>query len=129
MPHQCVRCNSFYQDNAKEIAAGCSSCGGKLFFYVKEAKIKESKELVEKLSDDERAELETEVADIIGEDPDEGNDAVILDLESIRIQKAGKYELDLVQLFMKDKPVIYKLSEGKYFVDVAETFRKFSKKK
>ena len=38
MPHQCVRCGTFYDDASKEILEGCS-CGAKLFFYVKKAHI------------------------------------------------------------------------------------------
>lgn len=32
MPHQCVRCNTFYEDGSEEILKGCK-CGGKLFLY------------------------------------------------------------------------------------------------
>ena len=31
MPHQCVRCNKFYDDGSIEIIKGCT-CGGRLFF-------------------------------------------------------------------------------------------------
>ena len=41
MPHQCVRCNTFYEDGSKAILAGCS-CGGKLFFYVKKEKLEKA---------------------------------------------------------------------------------------
>ena len=30
MPHQCVRCNTFYDDGSNVILKGCS-CGGRLF--------------------------------------------------------------------------------------------------
>ena len=48
----------------------------------------------------------------------------MLDLESIRITEPGKFELDLVQLFNKEKPVVFKLEEGKYMIDVAESFER-----
>ncbi|MEK6849039.1 MAG: Zn-ribbon containing protein [Nanoarchaeota archaeon] len=35
MPHQCVRCSTFYVDGAKELLGGCP-CGGKLFFFIKQ---------------------------------------------------------------------------------------------
>lgn len=38
--------------------------------------------------------------------------------------KPGKFELDLVHLFNKDNPLIYKLGEGKYVIDLAETFKR-----
>jgi len=44
MPHQCVRCNTFYDDGAKEILHGCS-CGARLFFYVRKEKLEKAKDL------------------------------------------------------------------------------------
>ena len=52
---------------------------------------------------------------------------VILDIESINILKPGKYELDIVELF-KGKPLIYKLEEGKYVIDLASTFEATAEK-
>ena len=48
MPHQCVRCNEFYADGADEILRGCS-CGGRLFFFVKQAKLEAAKAEVDEL--------------------------------------------------------------------------------
>jgi len=48
---------------------------------------------------------------------------VVLDFESIRVIKPGKYEIDLVHLF-KEEPLVYKLSEGKYIIDLPEVFKK-----
>ncbi|MEM2131283.1 MAG: Zn-ribbon containing protein [Candidatus Woesearchaeota archaeon] len=126
MPHQCIRCGTFYQDGSNEILKGCS-CGSKLFFYVKKEKLEEMKKVTEKLTKTEKTQIEKDVFDIIGlqETYDE---PVVLDLESIRIQKPGKYEIDLVSLF-KDNPVIYKLAEGKYVIDLPETFNKLKTEK
>ena len=44
MPHQCVRCNKFYEDGAQEILEGCS-CGARLFFYIKKEKLEETKNI------------------------------------------------------------------------------------
>ena len=49
-------------------------------------------------------------------------DTIVLDFESIRVLKPGQYELDLVSMFKKD-PVIFKLEEGKYMIDIAESFK------
>ena len=46
---------------------------------------------------------------------------VILDFESIRVIGSGKFEIDVVNLFRKDRPLIYKLEEGKYIIDLAST--------
>ncbi|MEM2478681.1 MAG: Zn-ribbon containing protein, partial [Candidatus Pacearchaeota archaeon] len=52
---------------------------------------------------------------------------VILDLETIRALKPGKFEIDLVKLF-KGYPVIFKLEEGKYIIDLASTFQLIKRK-
>ncbi len=127
MPHQCVRCNKFYEDGDKAILTGCS-CGGKLFFYIKKEKLEKLKkqEFAAKLSTEQKTELEKDVFDLVGQDWNK-DDPVVLDFESIRVLQPGKYELDLVSLFKK-KPLIVKLSEGKYMIDLPNTFKEFIKK-
>ena len=51
----------------------------------------------------------------------EDNAPVILDIESIRVTGSGKFEIDVVNLFNKKRPLIYKLEEGKYIIDLATT--------
>ncbi|HLC46821.1 MAG TPA: Zn-ribbon containing protein [Candidatus Nanoarchaeia archaeon] len=122
MPHQCVRCGTFFDDGAKEILKGCS-CGARLFFYVRKDHLEKAREITQNLTVVEKKKIEADVKDIIGIDRDEEK-PVVLDLESIRILKPGKFELDLVHLFNKKNPLIYKLDEGKYVIDLAETFRR-----
>jgi len=123
VPHQCVRCNTFYDDGAKEILTGCS-CGAKLFFYVKKERLDEMKKISDesRLSEKDKEQIEKDVFDLVGQkhDPDA---PVVLDIESIKIIKPGKYELDLVHLFKGD-PLIFKLGEGKYMIDVVQSFKK-----
>ena len=128
MPHQCVRCGTFYDDGAEEILKGCK-CGGKLFFYIKKSKMEEAKKEVEQvnLSKKEKKQIEKDVYNIIDVEIDK-NKPVVLDLEAIKVMKPGKYELDLVKLF-KGEPVIVKLEEGKYMIDLAETFKNMIVKK
>jgi len=125
MPHQCVRCNTLYDDGSQEILHGCK-CGGKLFFYIREERLKELKESTIKLTKTEKKQIEKDAFDLVGVAHDTEK-PVILDLESIRILKPGKYELDLVQLFKK-QPLIYRLEEGKYVIDLPETFKIRGKK-
>ncbi len=120
MPHRCVRCGTMYEDGAEEILKGCS-CGAKLFFFVKKKDIQESEEIIENLSEKEKDQIESDVYDIIGVKKEE-EVPVVLDLESIKIKKPGKFELDLVNLFNKKQPLVYKLDEGKYVIDIAESF-------
>jgi uncharacterized protein len=121
MPHQCVRCNTLYADGAKEILAGCQ-CGARLFFYIRKKAVEEGKKLISDLSVEDKQHIETDVKEILSI-KDEPDKPVILDVESIRILKPGKYELDLVHIFKKD-PLIFKLEEGKYFIDLPQAFRK-----
>ena len=118
MPHQCVRCGILYDDGSGEIISGCK-CGGKLFFYIKKESLNRAKQMVVNLSDKEKSQIEQDVLDIVG--PTSSDEPVVLDLESIRVTKPGKYEIDLVQLF-KGEPVIYKLDEGKYIIDIIKSF-------
>tara|TARA_Y100000310_G_C19960825_1_gene481128 strand:+ start:72 stop:443 length:372 start_codon:yes stop_codon:yes gene_type:complete len=120
MPHQCVRCNTFYDDGAKEILKGCN-CKGKLFFYIKKKKLEETQKEEYALSKKEQNQIEKDVYDLLGTQIDVSK-PVVLDLESIKILKPGKYELDLVHLF-KDDPLIYRLEEGKYMIDLIQTFK------
>ena len=119
MPHQCVRCGTFYEDGSFELLKGCG-CGGKFFFYVKNKPIEEDEAII-KLSNQERKQIEQDVMDILGEEVE--HKPVILDLESIRIKQPGKYELDLVELF-KGKPLVFKMADGKYLIDLAGSFEK-----
>ncbi|MDD5177802.1 MAG: Zn-ribbon containing protein [Candidatus Nanoarchaeia archaeon] len=124
MPHQCVRCGKLYDDGSKEILKGCV-CGGHFFFFVKEEELKKVEEITVNLTQEDKEQIEKDVLDIIGiEDTDK---PVILDLESIRILKPGKYELDIVELF-KGKPLVYKIEDGKYIIDLASTFQSERKK-
>ncbi len=109
MPHQCVHCSKIIEIGSKEILEGCNSCGGKFFFYIRDEqaeKIKESKEeIIPEFNTVDKVKVEDD------EKP------VILDLESVRVLGPGKFELDIVSL-MNRKPVVFKVSEGKYIIDI-----------
>ena len=121
MPHQCVRCNTLFPDGAKEILKGCS-CGARLFFFIKKKAIEEGKVIANTLTEDDKKNIEKDISEILHIKNDESDRPVILDIESIRVLKPGKYELDLVHLFKKD-PLIVKLEEGKYIVDLSQAFK------
>ncbi|MBI4447404.1 hypothetical protein HY643_00335 [Candidatus Woesearchaeota archaeon] len=127
MPHQCVRCGKLYDDGSKELLQGCT-CGGRFFFYVKPKHIEEAKEIAETLTQEDKEQIEKDVMEIVGPSLEEDDSPVILDLESIRVAEPGKYELDLVRLFEK-KPIILKLGEGKYIIDIARSMSKKKKAK
>ncbi|MAH32951.1 hypothetical protein CL615_01020 [archaeon] len=127
MPHQCVRCNTFYEDGSKELLNGCT-CGGKLFFFIKKEKLDDLKHIADSinLSQKDKEQIEQDVFSLVGSEIDKGQ-PVILDLEAIRIMGPGKYELDLVHLFKKE-PLIFKLEDGKYMIDLVQSFNKLKRK-
>lgn len=121
MPHQCVHCSKTYDDGSREILQGCS-CGSKFFFYLtaeKLAKINQAPTAAPAvpLSDAEKVQIEHDVREIIGVEEHEET-SVVLDFESVKILKPGKYVIDLHNLFNKERPLVYTLEEGKYFVDL-----------
>lgn len=127
MPHQCVRCSKFYDDGAEEILKGCS-CGARLFFYIRKDKLEKAKEVTEtaNLTTEDKQQIEKDVFELVGSEID-NDKPVVLDLEAIRVTEPGKYELDLVNLFKKE-PLVIKLEEGKYMIDVVESFNQMNKK-
>ena len=124
-PHQCVHCGKVYPDAAEELLKGCE-CSSHFFYYIKKEFAKKAEEhiqvKIEQLDKLDKKKVEKDVREIMG--IEEAEDVpVILDLESIRILKPGKYELDVVNLFSKKRPLIYKLEEGKYIIDLASTIK------
>ncbi|MBM3247655.1 hypothetical protein FJZ17_03910, partial [Candidatus Pacearchaeota archaeon] len=141
MPHQCVHCGKLYPDAAKELLTGCS-CGSHFFYFIKKEYYDKLRNQSSKISEEAKQEsfvkdivgelqskikeidkmdkikIERDVREIIGISEKE-DIPVILDLESIRVLGPGKFEIDVVNLFSKKRPLIYKLEEGKYIIDLA----------
>ncbi len=126
MPHQCVRCSTIFPNGAQEILKGCS-CGARLFFFVKNKDIERGKEIVSNLSEEDKLQIEQDIREIIPVKDEKNKDApVILDIEAIRIMGPGKYELDIVHM-MKNDPMVIKLDEGKYMIDLPQAFSREEK--
>ncbi|MDP2946887.1 MAG: Zn-ribbon containing protein [Nanoarchaeota archaeon] len=119
MPHQCVHCSKIIETGSREILEGCDNCKGKFFFFIREdqvLKIKESKEeIIPEFSEADKKKVEADVRSILKIEDD--TEPVILDLESIRVLSPGKFEIDIVNL-MNRKPIVFKLQEGKYLIDI-----------
>ncbi len=122
MPHQCVRCSRIIPAGSRELLEGCASCKSHFFFYVKDEQLEKVKENPITIPEEERTKVEKDIREMAGI-ADE-NAPVILDLESVRAIGDGKFEIDVVNLFRKDRPLIYKLEEGKYILDLATTMKK-----
>jgi len=96
-----------------------------MFFFVRKEKLQQAQETleaIENLTVDEKKEMERDVLDLV-DATEEKNKPIVLDLEAIRSLEPGKFELDLVRLFKKD-PLIFKLGEGKYIIDINSAFNK-----
>lgn len=119
MPHQCVKCGIFFSDGAEEILKGCN-CGSKHFFFVKKAKLKKAKKIHEEFTEEQKKEIMDQITEIAGV----SNEPVVLDFEAINVVEPGKFEIDIVNLMNKEKPIVYRLEEGKYVIDVAESFKR-----
>ena len=129
MPHQCTRCGEIYPDAAQELLAGCK-CGSKFFYYIRQERLDElnrinNPEMQDTLVELEKADqvqIEKDIREITGLS-NEPEKPVVLDLESVRVLSPGKFEIDIVNLFSKKRPVIYKLEEGKYIIDLTSTYK------
>ena len=122
MPHQCVKCSKIIPLGSKELLDGCSSCGGKFFFYVKQEQLEQIKNRIIEIPEKEKTTIEKDIREIVGVVDEET--PVILDLESVRVLGDGKFEIDIVNIFNKKRPLIYKLEEGKYIIDLASTLQR-----
>jgi len=121
MPHQCVKCSRILPQANKELLEGCTSCGGKFFFYIREEQLEQAKHTPIEIPEEQKGQIEQDVREMAGITEEDA--PVILDLESVRITGEGKFELDIVNLFQKGRPLIYKLEEGKYIIDLASTLK------
>ncbi len=121
MPHQCVHCGELYEDGAIELLKGCK-CGSHFFYYIRKEYFDTHKievnERVQELEKSDKQKIEKDVREIIGVS-EEDNIPVFLDLESVNITQPGKFEIDIVNLFSKKRPLVYRLEEGKYIIDLA----------
>lgn len=125
MPHQCVRCSRIIPAGSREILEGCKECGGHFFFYIRDDQLERVKNQIVEIPQEEKKKVEKDIREIAGITDEEA--PVILDIESIRVTGEGKFELDLMKLFRRDRPLIYKLEEGKYIIDLASTLRASTK--
>jgi len=119
MSHQCVHCGKIYAAGSEELLKGCSNCGGHFFFYIRDDQVKKLQENPIEIPEEEKETIEKDIREMAG--ITDTNAPVILDIESVRAIGSGKFEIDLINLFRKDRPLIYKLEEGKYIIDLAST--------
>ncbi len=121
MPHQCVHCKRIIPAGSKELLEGCSECGNHFFFYLHDEQVEKIKENPIEIPEQDKKQIEKDIREMAGITQEDV--PVILDIESVRVIGSGKFEIDLVNLFRRDRPLIYKLEEGKYIIDLASTLK------
>lgn len=119
MPHQCVKCSRIISAGSRELLEGCADCKGHFFFYIRDDQLAKIRANPVEIPEEDKAAIEKDIREMAG--IVEENAPVILDIESVRVTGDGKFEIDIVNLFKKDRPLIYKLEEGKYIIDLAST--------
>lgn len=122
MPNQCVKCSRIIPVGSRELIEGCADCGSRFFFYIREEQLEQIKKEPLEIPEAEKDSIERDIREIAGITDEKA--PVILDLESVRVTGDGKFEIDVVNLFNKKRPLIYKLEEGKYIIDLASTLNK-----
>jgi len=122
MPYQCVKCSRIIPMGSRELIEGCAECKSRFFFYIREEQLAKIREEPIEIPEQEKAAIEKDIREIAGITDEKA--PVILDLESVRVTGDGKFEIDIVNLFNKKRPLIYKLEEGKYIIDLASTLNK-----
>ena len=124
MPYKCVHCSKMYADGSGEVLKGCTKCGRRFFFYIRQDQLQKIKEQSGQeiiLEEAEKQQIEQDVREITGFEDEET--PVFLDFESIKVLKPGKYVVDVGNLFATDKPRVYKLEDGKYIIDLSTKLR------
>lgn len=125
MPHKCIKCGETYPDGSKELLQGCNKCRGRFFFFLKKEKLEQAAEVVNSLTEEQKEQIESDVKEIIGPEMDE-EAPVVFDFENIKVKEPGKYELNLVEIF-RGQPLVYKLADGKYIIDISSIPKKKAK--
>jgi len=125
MPHQCVKCSRIIPVGSRELIEGCAECKSRFFFYIREEQLARIKEEPIQIPEQEKSAIEKDIREIAGITDEKA--PVILDLESVRVTGDGKFEIDIVNLFNEKRPLIYKLEEGKYIIDLATTLGRYTK--
>ena len=125
MPHQCVKCKRIIPVGSRELIEGCKDCKGHFFFYIREEQLDKIKKQPIEIPKESQKKVEEDIREMAGITEEDA--PVILDLESVRAIGEGKFEIDLSNLFSKDRPLIYKLEEGRYIIDLASTLGKDTK--
>lgn len=153
MPHQCTECGHTFEDGSKEMLSGCPECGGNKFQFLPEGATTADPDPdlaadpdpnSEQYSDSPahedsaQADARSSVVDADelpdrADDPSESGETPDLaqlreelndQFESIRIVDHGQYELNLMELYRREEFIIALQENGRYVIEVPESFRR-----
>lgn len=117
MPHRCMNCGNKYEDDAEELIEGCE-CGSTLFLYKKDVEDRDTAELQEE-KESVMDEIDQFIRDVKDRVTPQAN--IEFDMESIRVEEDGVYEINLRKL-LEEAPLIVELKEGSYRLHLASAF-------
>jgi len=127
MPHKCARCGTIYDDNSAELIDGCS-CGARVFLYLKEKPGRSEEEAIKELKIKEVGGEDLKRLDReFGMNLEKSGRTIHLDLENLHQIDKGRYRIDVKSL-MKGDPLIMKVGDGVYYIDIIDAMSKGRKK-
>ncbi|MBU4202143.1 MAG: Zn-ribbon domain-containing protein [Candidatus Altiarchaeales archaeon] len=127
MPHKCARCGTIYDDTSAELISGCS-CGARVFLYLKERPGRSEEDTIEELKIKEIGGEDLKRLDReFGMDLEKTGRTIHLDLENLHQIDKGRYRIDIKSL-MKGDPLIMKVGDGVYYIDIIDAMSKGRKK-
>lgn len=110
MPHRCMNCGETYEDGSEELINGCE-CGSSLFMYEKDT-----------VPEEEQERVESEIKEMAAAGIEEKDNIKFeFDLDSIRIQEEGVYEINVSRL-LKEIPLVIRRDEGNYYIQLPSAF-------
>jgi len=120
VPHKCLNCGKILDEDSDELMEGCDNCGQKLFVFEGE-----KEEIDEGKRDNIVQDVEGFLDDL--EEKEEAKErikeAMEFDLESIKVQEPGVYEINLRKL-LEEVPLIVEMKEGEYYIYLPSVFSK-----
>lgn len=108
-----MNCGKMYEDDSEELIDGCE-CGSTLFMYEKEP------EESEPVEDEELVKSDIEEMVAAGE-TERGNISIEFDLESIKVEEEGVYNINVSRL-LEEVPLVIEKREGTYHIHLPSAF-------
>lgn len=106
-----MNCGKVYEDDSEELIEGCE-CGSSLFMYEKG----------DEITAEEQEEVTSKMEEMIVEGVDERENIKFeFDLDSIRVQEEGVYNINVSRL-LQEIPLVIQKREGTYHIHLPSAF-------